>query len=327
MDGSLRPMSTSQVLDRTFFLYRNNFVLFAGIALITPTLTLIARLVQLAMFGVPVMPNRVGGDPNAAMGMMMPFFARAALGGMIGLIIYMVGYAITTSATVQAVSMLHLGRMTSIKESYQRVKSIWGRLILLVIRIFLIASWPLLACYGLLIALLAVMLAARGSAAGLAAAAVAGLGLILVLPGFIAGIVWVCVAYCRYALAVPACVVENLPIKYALIRGKFLSKGNVGRVFAVYFLTAIITIAVKSLLQVPIYMSAGFSFRTGLHLTPGLMAWTYGSEFISALIAGPIAAIAMALVYYDERVRKEAFDLQVIMESMRPGDAAQLGSV
>jgi len=30
---SLRPMSTSQVLDRTFFLYRKNFVLFAGIAL------------------------------------------------------------------------------------------------------------------------------------------------------------------------------------------------------------------------------------------------------------------------------------------------------
>jgi hypothetical protein len=327
MDGSLRPMSTSQVLDRTFFLYRNNFVLFAGIALITPTLTLMARLVQLAMFGMPVMPNRVGGDPSAVLGKMMPFFAHAALGGMIGLIIYMVGYAITTGATVQAVSMLHLGRLTSIKESYQRVKSIWGRLMLLVIRIFLIASWPLLACYGLLIALMVVMLAARGSAAGLAAAAVAGLGLILVLPGFIAGIIWAVIAYCRYALAVPACVVENLPIKYALIRGKFLSKGNVGRVFAVYFLTAIITIAVKSLLQVPVYISGGFSFRTGLHLTPGLMAWTYASEFISALIAGPIAAIAMALVYYDERVRKEAFDLQVMMESMRPGDATQVGSV
>ena len=39
MDTSLRPMSTSQVLDRTFFLYRKNFVLFAGIALITPMLT------------------------------------------------------------------------------------------------------------------------------------------------------------------------------------------------------------------------------------------------------------------------------------------------
>src|SRR5256885_8854898 len=34
MDLALRPMSTSQVLDRTFYLYRNHFVLFAGIAII-----------------------------------------------------------------------------------------------------------------------------------------------------------------------------------------------------------------------------------------------------------------------------------------------------
>ncbi len=58
-------MSTSQVLDRTFFLYRNNFVLFAGIALVTPTLTLIAELVQLAAFGMPANPNRAGVDPGA----------------------------------------------------------------------------------------------------------------------------------------------------------------------------------------------------------------------------------------------------------------------
>ncbi len=154
------------------------------------------------------------------------------------------------------------------------------------------------------------------------------LDMLVVFVGFIAGMVWAVIAYCRYALAVPACAIENLPVKYALIRGKFLSKGNLGRVFAVYFLTAIITIAVKALLQAPVYMSAGFSFRTGLHLTPGLLAWTYGSEFISALIAGPIAAIAMALVYYDERVRKEAFDLQVMMESMTTGEhSTQLGRV
>ena len=28
----LRPLSTSELLDRTFHLYRNNFVVFAGIA-------------------------------------------------------------------------------------------------------------------------------------------------------------------------------------------------------------------------------------------------------------------------------------------------------
>ena len=34
MSTLLRPLSTSKLLDRAFFLYRNNFVVFAGIAAI-----------------------------------------------------------------------------------------------------------------------------------------------------------------------------------------------------------------------------------------------------------------------------------------------------
>jgi len=33
MSTLLRPLSTSELLDRTFFLYRNHFLVFAGIAL------------------------------------------------------------------------------------------------------------------------------------------------------------------------------------------------------------------------------------------------------------------------------------------------------
>lgn len=322
MDTSLRPMSTSQVLDRTFFLYRKNFVLFAGIALITPTLNLIASLIQLAAFGMPVKPNLA----TAASGAMQAYFVRVALGAIVALIIYTVGYAITTGATVRAVSMLHLGHTTTIKESYQGVKPVWKRLLLLVIRIFLVAGWPLLLCYALLIAdAAAIAILSRG---GGNTGAVAGLGLLMLvlLPGFLAALVWAVVAYCRYALAVPACAIELLPVKYAIIRSKFLAKGNLGRIFAVYILTAVITVAMRVLLQAPLYMSSSFSLRTGVHFTPGWLAWTYASDFIGAMVAGPIAAIAMALVYYDERVRKEAFDLQLMMEAMKPEAATQAAS-
>jgi len=44
-------MSISQVLDRTFHLYRTNFVFFVGIGLIVPVLILISELV-FAFFGV-----------------------------------------------------------------------------------------------------------------------------------------------------------------------------------------------------------------------------------------------------------------------------------
>jgi hypothetical protein len=331
MDTSLRPMSTSQVLDRTFFLYRNNFVLFAGIALVTPTLTLIAELVQLATFGMPANPNRAGVDPSAASQMMQGYILRAVVAGIIGLIVYTIGYAITTGATIRAVSMLHLGRTTTIQESYRQVRPFWGRLILLVLRIFLIALGPLMACYALLMTaglLLATLVrGGTGSAGNVAYAAGLGLGVLVVFVAMLAGMVWAVIAYCRYALAVPACAIEGLPVKYAIIRSKFLAKGSLGRVFVVYLLTAVITVAIKALLQTPVYMTSGFSFRAGIHFTPGLLAWTYASGFIGSLLAGPIAAIAMALLYYDERVRKEAFDLEVMMESMKPAESVQAAGV
>src|SRR5215471_11262391 len=47
MTTALRPMTTGEILDRTFNLYRNNFILFAGIAVLPPALKLILDLIQL----------------------------------------------------------------------------------------------------------------------------------------------------------------------------------------------------------------------------------------------------------------------------------------
>jgi hypothetical protein len=44
--------------------------------------------------------------------------------------------------------------------------------------------------------------------------------------------------------------------------------------------------------------------------------WEYIGSFMAGVAAGPISTIAIALLYYDQRVRKEAFDLQFLMESL-----------
>jgi hypothetical protein len=40
------------------------------------------------------------------------------------------------------------------------------------------------------------------------------------------------------------------------------------------------------------------------------------ATFISECLVGPLATIAFSLVYFDERVRKEAFDLQLMMTTL-----------
>ena len=64
--------------------------------------------------------------------------------------------------------------------------------------------------------------------------------------------------------------------------------------------------------------------RTSASSIP-IAIWQYLSGFVAGTIAGPIATIALALLYYDERVRKEAFDLQLMMEAMGQANPAQRG--
>jgi hypothetical protein len=44
----------------------------------------------------------------------------------------------------------------------------------------------------------------------------------------------------------------------------------------------------------------------------------YLAGFIAGSLTGPLATIGISLLYYDERVRKEAFDLQLMLSSLDP---------
>jgi hypothetical protein len=316
MDATLRPLTTSQVLDRTFQLYKQHFLLFVGIAAVGPGLSLLASLILLSFLGTPIIPDPKKMDPSS----LLSFFARSMIDSVVGLVVLAVGTAIATGAAIHAVSMVHLGKATTIVESYRSIKSSFWRILGVVVRVFLIVLLPILGGYlamivvGLLGGLLFGMMGLRfwGVFAGF------GLGFLVLL----ASIVWAVYLYCRYALAVPACVIEALPVKYALRRSKFLSQGSVLRIFVIFLLMFVLSLALTSVLQMP-----AFFFANPLRMQPGPVSHAYLffaqlGQFLGKTFAGPIATIAIALVYYDERVRKEAFDLQVMMESL-PSTATQ----
>jgi hypothetical protein len=157
----------------------------------------------------------------------------------------------------------------------------------------------------------------RSGGAGFAVAAIGGiLAAVFGFGGIIAAICWAVFAYCRYALAVPASAIENLPAKSAMTRSKFLSQGSFWRIFAIFALTILLGIGLTSVLQIPAWFFANpFRMQPGPVSTSYLFFGQLG-EFLGRTFAGPIATIAIALVYYDERVRKEAFDLQLMMENL-----------
>jgi hypothetical protein len=304
----LRPMSTGQLLDYTFALYRKNFWLFVGIAVLGPLANVIFQLITVgANVAVPFAPRRGGMIRPSALPMlgMTMFF---------GYIILLAGMAISHAATVKAVAAVHLGLRTSIVAAYKSLRgcilSLFGTGILIVLVMIAAAIGIMIVCVPLFFALGALARTAPRPAAGLLVA----IGTLIVVLLFFVAIVLV---YVRYALAIQACVVENLPPRASLKRSVFLSKGSRWRVFAIYLVFV-------SLAFILGWGLAAIAAAAGapLHNKIAAAVLIYLAGFVAGSITGPLATIGLSLLYYDERVRKEAFDLQLMLASLDAPPAA-----
>jgi len=129
-----------------------------------------------------------------------------------------------------------------------------------------------------------------------------------------ASLVYGVVAYLRNSLGVPAAVVEDLRVPAAMRRSKQLSAGGKGRIFLMFLLLAALYM-VAGALQTPFSLML-FVSRSGAHaIAQGI---TLLITFLTTALVGPVGAIALCLFYIDERVRKEAFDIDVLMSRSAP---------
>ena len=311
MQPSLRPMSTAQVLDRTFHIYRSHFPSLAGIGLLLPVLLLVLRL-GFVPLGYP--------PRGAALRDSFLFWTIFLEYWSSWILFYVVGHAITGGATVYAVSRLHLGDSAGIAESYRRTLPRFWTIVRIALNIYvrvigaglLTLAAVLLGGFGLDFVFRFVGLTSNNGQIWI--------GSISVLLVALAGISWMLYLYAKYCLAIPACVLENLPARPALRRSRFLASQSIRRITLIYLLMIVLGLALSTVLWLPGQI---YSFYFRRSLLTGILLRSIGS-FIAGALAGPIATIAIALVYYDQRIRKEAFDLQFIMDSIAQPAAPQL---
>ena len=302
----MRPMSTSQVLDRTFSLYRQNFLLFAGIAAVPPALLLLGQLGFVAAGSITLLSRR----PE----LQIAGIVAAVLTGIVLVGLWLIGYALATGASVYAVTRVHLGHATSIVEAYKLMFPSTGTILGIVVLEFLAVAGMVTAvmvAIAVPLILLGVVSAARAPAASGLVAALAFLFFFPVVIGLVLFLT------AKLSLAVPAAVVERLDVIDSLKRSWTLSNGSVLRLILVIVLAAIISFALAAALSIPYFIGIALAVtsKDPSRLLP-FVIWQYVADFISRSIAFPIATIAVTLIYYDERVRKEAFDLQLMMEAI-----------
>ncbi len=98
LDTNLRPLSLGEILDRTFALYRQNFLLFFGITAVPYTLNLALSLFQVWYFGIS---SAKGVQAVSAM-----FTGTHLLFTLLTLIVGCLVYVFSEGGTILAVTQL-----------------------------------------------------------------------------------------------------------------------------------------------------------------------------------------------------------------------------
>ena len=310
METNLRPMSLGEILDRTAQLYRTNFLLFAGIAAVYAGIVLVLNLVQIGITEIM---------RHLHLGQQLPWVTIAY--AIILLPLAFIFSCASIAANSRAVAWANLGQPATIVSAYRSILPRLGRYLWMMTIVAFFIYWP----FVLLMGGYFVALIAYGGTRGLFGASSAhansdAFGVIgaFTCLFFILALGWVAYAILmglRYSLAIPAAVVEDLKARKAIRRSIELSKGSRGRIFLLGLLIVAVQLGLVFITQIFFVFAMMAAIKNHGELPVWIQIAQQLVGFLTNSFIGPMYATGLTLFYYDQRIRKEGFDIEWMMEA------------
>lgn len=313
----LEPMSTGDVIDRSVRLYRRNF---APLVTIVAIPTLVGYVSSLTFwYGYTSLLSSATG----ARGIRVDAVAMLALGS-IGYPIYMFLLLATVAGLSRAIGdHLMMGEPITFRNSLSAVRKKAGNILLLGLLLvaLLIGLYVVFSMIVIGLVLVASLVAGIMAAAQLPQWVTVALVIVLALIFLAALIFLFCQIVARVVFLPQVVMIEGESAGTALGRAVRLGKGNWHRVGAILLFTYFVSLSLLSALTLPVLAGvylAGYS-TTEFYLSSG---WTivYSSfRDIASLLSFPVWIVSFTLLYFDSRVRKEAYDLELLAREVAPG--------
>ncbi|MGD0910995.1 MAG: hypothetical protein ABR928_03825 [Terracidiphilus sp.] len=306
MNEKLQPMTLGEILDRTAQIYRRNFWTFAGVSAV-PVVAMFAISVPIGVVmglmgvfkaGKPAPNTEIVGIVLVAMLIALPVL----------IVVSVVSQAALTKTAIGT----HMGQKITVREA---IKSVWPRFWryawIIVLLALLVGILPG-AVTTIAVALLMVM-ERGGSFAG---SLFIGFLMFLVIAAGVVYIIWrgLC-----YSMAFSACIVEEKTGWQSIKRANQLSRGTRWRILVMYLLVLAISVVISIISDV--FLFAGIAIATALGGSKyGPVAAVVGealnlvANFALQTLITPVSLIALVLFYFDQRVRTEGYDIELMME-------------
>ena len=219
---------------------------------------------------------------------------------------------------------LLFGEPITVKETYRNVRARLGGLITAstVITILLIFIGGLISYFGFFVLIIAItiIVAALSSVPLLATVVSLFLGLAILF-----GTGWVFfLAASRFLYVPQVMLVEGQGVFAAIGRSANLASGNVNRLYALFIFTTLATYLALFLFYIPL---GWYAFLNGIEIftfdADSIPAWYEVANQVisqaSLILLMPVWMIGLCLLYVDERVRHEGYDIE-LMAARRLGE-------
>lgn len=321
---SLSPLGAGDLIDRAVRFYRKNFWIFVWIAappvIIGTMISVVWTFLGRYMFSVGSTTN-----PDD----LFFYYLFVWFGAMMIWVIQTITtLTVMGGASRNFVRHLLFSEPITFRETYKNVKNrIFGLLgASFLMTVFLGVVGFFIFYFGLIIGFIVVGFAAYAFSFLPIAAFIVSLTLGLAVAF---GTFWVvCLIFSRFAYIPQVMAVEGLGVFSAIARSASLAGGNVKRLMALFAFTTIATYLALLLFYIPLNWYAWAN---------GVQIMTFQSETIPAwyeianqlitqiswILLMPVWLIGLCLLYIDERVRHEGYDIE-LLAARRLGDIPEV---
>ena len=298
----LRPLRFGDFFGGAFAYIRSN-----PASTLLPALV-VAIVTQLVQFGAQALlqVNRTPTSLEAIPGYLGRSFAASGIVGLVGLILG----GVLTGVLLTVLRGAVIGRRLDLGAAWQGARSKVAGLVGVAVLTGLIVIVIAVVGFGL----------AGGLGVGIGRGAGVAVGLLLGLATLVL-LIYISVLLC---LAAPAYVMEDIGVVAALSRSRDLVRGVWWQIFAVLVVAALAFSIIGGVLG-----AIAGAFGMASSVTPGSavppvpgVGFTIGLAVVVVLIttfASPFLAGLTGLLYVDQRIRRERFDLQLATWAATPG--------
>ena len=317
---SLSPLGAGDLIDRAVRFYRKNFSTFIWIAappilagtLVSVAWTMLAR----SIFNV----DQVNSPTETKF-----YYVFLYLGGFfIWLTETVATFTVMGGASRNFVRHLLFGEPITFRETYRNVKSRFFGLLAASTMITLLLGFIgyVFFAIGLVVALIAVFIAAAAFSFSPFIITILSIGMVLAISFGIGWLFFLIAA--NFAYIPQVMLVEGQGVFAAVSRSASLARANAKRLYALFAFTLLAIYAALALFYVPL---GWYAWAEGVQVftfdVDSIPAWyQIASQFVwqlSLILLMPVWMIGLCLLYVDNRVRYEGYDIE-LLAARRLGD-------